>query len=61
MEQDFIIETLSPEEIQKHLRQWSHQYDIKIIHYSVALPPTDLYEGVQLAHIVIERIKKEKL
>ncbi len=57
--QDFIIETLPPEEIQKHLRQWRHEYEIKIIHYSVILPPSNINEGVQLAHIVIERTKEQ--
>lgn len=56
--QDFVIETLPPIDIQKHLRQWRHDYQVNIIHYSVVLPPKDLYEGVQLAHIVVERIKK---
>ncbi len=56
--QDFVIETLPPEEIQKHLRQWRHEYHIKIIHYSIVMPPKNLYEGVQLVHIVVERTKK---
>ena len=57
--QDFVIETLPPEDIQKHLRQWRHEYNIKIIHYSVVFPPKNEFEGVNLAHIVVERTKKE--
>jgi hypothetical protein len=57
--QDFVIETLSPEEIQKHLRQWRHEYTIKIIHYSVVMSQQTEFEGVRLAHIVVERIKKQ--
>lgn len=59
MKQDFVIETLPPEEIQKHLRQWSHTYNIKIFHYSPVLNPKDEYEGVRLAHILVERTKKD--
>ena len=52
--QDFVIESDSPDVIQKHLRQWRHEYTIKIIHYSIV----EIQNSVTQVHIVIERTKK---